>query len=86
MRTLKLACGLKDEWPDYPCMEFMPALESGNGQNWNIHGKLLCFNRRRPSVKWKLRKSTQGGAFNASRIACCVRLFLSEHPRQQATS
>lgn len=30
-----LACGLKDEWPDYPYMEFMPALESGNGQNWN---------------------------------------------------
>lgn len=32
---IALACGLKDEWPDYPFMEFMPALESGNGQNWN---------------------------------------------------
>ncbi|SHO52016.1 ABC transporter substrate-binding protein [Anaerocolumna xylanovorans] len=32
---MALACGLKDEWPDYPFMEFMPALESGNGQNWN---------------------------------------------------
>lgn len=32
---MALACGLKDEWPDYPYMEFMPALESGNGQNWN---------------------------------------------------
>lgn len=32
---MAIACGLKDEWPDYPFMEFMPALESGNGQNWN---------------------------------------------------
>ena len=32
---MALACGLKDEWPDYPFMEFMPALENGNGQNWN---------------------------------------------------
>ena len=32
---MAVACGLKDEWPDYPYMEFMPALESGNGQNWN---------------------------------------------------
>lgn len=32
---MALACGLKDEWPDYPFMEFMPSLESGNGQNWN---------------------------------------------------
>ncbi len=32
---MALAMGLKDEWPDYPFMEFMPALESGNGQNWN---------------------------------------------------
>lgn len=30
-----LAIGLKDTWTDYPFMEFMPALESGNGQNWN---------------------------------------------------
>ena len=32
---MALAMGLKDEWPDYPFMEFMPALEAGNGQNWN---------------------------------------------------
>ena len=32
---MAIACGLKDEWPDYPYVEFMPALESGNGQNWN---------------------------------------------------
>ncbi|MCP1102479.1 raffinose/stachyose/melibiose transport system substrate-binding protein [Aequitasia blattaphilus] len=30
-----LAIGLKDTWTDYPFMEFMPSLESGNGQNWN---------------------------------------------------
>lgn len=36
---LGLACGLKDEWPDYPYMEFMPSLESGNGQNWNDMAK-----------------------------------------------
>ena len=30
---MAIACGFKDEWPDYPYMEFMPALESGNGQN-----------------------------------------------------
>lgn len=35
-----IACGLKDEWPDYPYMEFMPALESGNGQNWNDMAKM----------------------------------------------
>ena len=34
-----LACGLKDEWPDYPYMEFMPALENGNGQNWDDMAK-----------------------------------------------
>lgn len=32
---MALAMGLKDEWPNYPFMEFMPALESGNGENWN---------------------------------------------------
>ncbi len=32
---MALAIGLKDEWPDYPFMEFMPSLVSGNGQNWN---------------------------------------------------
>lgn len=36
---MALACGLKDEWTDYPYMEFMPALESGNGQNWNDMAK-----------------------------------------------
>lgn len=36
---MAIACGLKDEWPDYPYMEFMPALESGNGQNWNDMAK-----------------------------------------------
>ena len=30
-----IALGLKAEWSDYPFMEFMPSLESGNGQNWN---------------------------------------------------
>ncbi len=32
---MAIAIGLKDEWPDYPFMEFGPALENGNGQNWN---------------------------------------------------
>ena len=32
---MALALGMKDEWPNYPFMEFMPSLESGNGQNWN---------------------------------------------------
>lgn len=36
---MAIGCGLKDEWPDYPYMEFMPALESGNGQNWNDMAK-----------------------------------------------
>lgn len=36
---MALALGAKDEWPDYPFMEFMPALESGNGQNWNDMAK-----------------------------------------------
>lgn len=36
---MALALGAKDEWPDYPYMEFMPALESGNGQNWNDMAK-----------------------------------------------
>lgn len=30
-----IAIGGKDEWPTYPFAEYMPALESGNGQNWN---------------------------------------------------
>ncbi|PHV71832.1 sugar ABC transporter substrate-binding protein [Sporanaerobium hydrogeniformans] len=30
-----IAIGGKDEWPTYPFVEFMPALISGNGQNWN---------------------------------------------------
>lgn len=37
---MAIACGLKDEWPDYPYMEFMPALEAGNGQNWNTMAAL----------------------------------------------
>lgn len=36
---MALALGAKDEWPDYPFMEFMPSLESGNGQNWNDMAK-----------------------------------------------
>lgn len=36
---MAIALGAKDEWPDYPYMEFMPALESGNGQNWNDMAK-----------------------------------------------
>ena len=28
---MALACGMKDEWPNYPFMEFMPSLENGNG-------------------------------------------------------
>ena len=32
---MALGLGLKDEHTDYPFMEFMPALISGNGQNWN---------------------------------------------------
>ena len=36
---MAIACGLKDEWPDYPYMEFMPALESRNGHNWNDMAK-----------------------------------------------
>lgn len=30
-----IAIGAKDEWPTYSFTEFMPALISGNGQNWN---------------------------------------------------
>ncbi len=36
---MAIALGAKDEWPDYPFMEFMPALENGNGQNWNDMAK-----------------------------------------------
>lgn len=32
---MAIAIGAKDEWPTYPFTEFMPALENGNGQNWN---------------------------------------------------
>lgn len=34
-----IAMGAKDEWPDYPFMEFMPAAQGGNGQNWNDMAK-----------------------------------------------
>ncbi|MCQ5146572.1 extracellular solute-binding protein, partial [Enterocloster bolteae] len=36
---MAIALGAKDEWPDYPFKEFMPALEGGNGQNWNDMAK-----------------------------------------------
>ncbi|HIT89953.1 MAG TPA: carbohydrate ABC transporter substrate-binding protein, partial [Candidatus Merdenecus merdavium] len=36
---MAIALGAKDEWPDYPYMEFMPSLENGNGQNWNDMAK-----------------------------------------------
>lgn len=36
---MAVALGAKDEWPDYPYMEFMPAAEGGNGQNWNDMAK-----------------------------------------------
>ena len=36
---MAVALGAKDEWPDYPYMEFMPALQGGNGQNWNDMAK-----------------------------------------------
>lgn len=36
---MAIALGAKEEWPDYPFMEFMPALEGGNGQNWNDMAK-----------------------------------------------
>lgn len=36
---MAIALGAKDEWPDYPYMEFMPSLEGGNGQNWNDMAK-----------------------------------------------
>lgn len=32
---IALGIGLKDEWPDYPFMEFMPSLISGEGDMWN---------------------------------------------------
>lgn len=32
---MAFAIGAKDEWTTYPFAEFMPALISGNGQNWN---------------------------------------------------
>jgi len=37
---IALACGFKDEWPDYPYMEFMPAIISGNGNIWNDAAKV----------------------------------------------
>lgn len=33
---IALGIGLKDEWPDYPFMEFMPALINGEGDTWNV--------------------------------------------------
>lgn len=43
---MAIALGAKDEWPDYPFMEFMPALEGGNGQNWNDMAKTDRLLRR----------------------------------------
>lgn len=34
-----IGIGGKDEWPTYPFTEYMPALENGNGQNWNDMAK-----------------------------------------------
>ena len=31
---IALGVGAKDEWPTYPFMEYMPALESGSGAKW----------------------------------------------------
>lgn len=31
---IALGMGAKDEWPTYPFAEYMPALESGNGDEW----------------------------------------------------
>ena len=36
---MAIAMGAKDEWPDYSFMEFMPAAQGGNGQNWNDMAK-----------------------------------------------
>lgn len=36
---MAISLGAKDEWPDYPYMEFMPALINANGQNWNDMAK-----------------------------------------------
>ena len=33
---IALGIGLKDEWPDYPFMEFMPSLINGEGDTWNV--------------------------------------------------
>jgi raffinose/stachyose/melibiose transport system substrate-binding protein len=33
---MAIGLGAKDEWPTYPFMEFMPAVESGNGKTWNL--------------------------------------------------
>lgn len=34
--VVPIAMGAKDEWPDYPMNEYMPALVSGNGAYWNL--------------------------------------------------
>lgn len=33
---IPIVLGAKDSWPDYPFNEFMPCLEAGDGQLWNI--------------------------------------------------
>ncbi len=37
---MAIAMGVKDEWPDYPFVEFMPAAQNGDGQNWNTMATL----------------------------------------------
>lgn len=36
---MAIAIGAKEEWTNYQFTEFMPALENGNGQNWNDMAK-----------------------------------------------
>lgn len=33
---IPIALGAKDAWPDYPFNEFMPCLEAGQGDYWNV--------------------------------------------------
>jgi raffinose/stachyose/melibiose transport system substrate-binding protein len=37
---MAIALGAKDEWPTYPFVEFMPALQNGDGFNWDSMAKL----------------------------------------------
>ncbi len=53
---MAIALGAKDEWPDYPYMEFMPALEGGNGQNWNDMAKRPTHRFQRARISTRLTK------------------------------